>query len=320
MSDGLEKDKCPICKSSSANEERPNNNTYYINCQRCGHYFITNEAIEDNTFDQELSAKLSFWIRNNEHKKLTITNSIIETIRSLTLPNLKEQINNLIMYLGKNSYPGETFDTNLISIIPIVGSRDNLGSVYVLDYLRDNNFITIENIGSISPLREIEINNLALLLSYKGWELYEAIKQSPDIGKMAFMAMKYGNTQLENLYKDHLTTAVKQTGFDIQLLRDSLRAGSIDDQLRVQLRSAKFLLVDLTDDNNGAYWEAGYAEGLNKPVIYLCEDTKFKEFSTHFDTNHLTTVTWNINAIDEDMSKLKAVIRNTFPLEAKLED
>jgi len=35
--------------------------------------------------------------------------------------------------------------------------------------------------------------------------------------------------------------------------------------------------------NPGAYWEAGYAEGLGKPVIYTCEEAKFVEAS-HFDT------------------------------------
>jgi nucleoside 2-deoxyribosyltransferase len=62
------------------------------------------------------------------------------------------------------------------------------------------------------------------------------------------------------------------------------RAGVIDNILRAQICDAAFVLVDLTHDNTGAYWEAGYAEGLNTPVIYLCEQAKFDMAKTHFDT------------------------------------
>ena len=63
--------------------------------------------------------------------------------------------------------------------------------------------------------------------------------------------------------------------------------------MRIQIRDAAFVIVDLTHDNPGAYWEAGYAEGLGKPVIYICEKTKFDKKKTHFDTNHCTTVPWS---------------------------
>jgi nucleoside 2-deoxyribosyltransferase len=33
----------------------------------------------------------------------------------------------------------------------------------------------------------------------------------------------------------------------------------------------------LTNSNNRAYFEAGFAEGLGKPVIYICEEETYKE-------------------------------------------
>jgi nucleoside 2-deoxyribosyltransferase len=47
--------------------------------------------------------------------------------------------------------------------------------------------------------------------------------------------------------------------------------------------------ADLSDDNAGAYWEAGFAEGLGKPVIYICREG----VNTHFDTDHRRTVRWS---------------------------
>ncbi len=80
------------------------------------------------------------------------------------------------------------------------------------------------------------------------------------------------------------------------------------------------LLADLTHDNEGAYWEAGFAEGLGKPVIYTCEREKFKEMKTHFDTNHHLTVIWDKGDPSKAAEELKATIRATLPDEAKLED
>ena len=45
--------------------------------------------------------------------------------------------------------------------------------------------------------------------------------------------------------------------------------------------------------NQGAYWEAGYAEGLRKPVIYTCKKSVFETEGTHFDTNHRVHVLWD---------------------------
>ena len=63
------------------------------------------------------------------------------------------------------------------------------------------------------------------------------------------------------------------------------------------------MLVDLTHDNSGAYWEAGYAEGLGKPVIYICEQTKFDSAKTHFDTNHSTTIMWSASSPEFSTSR-----------------
>ena len=59
----------------------------------------------------------------------------------------------------------------------------------------------------------------------------------------------------------------------------------------------------------GSYWEAGYAEGLGKPVIYICEKAKFDEVKTHFDTNHSTTVPWSEGKGDEFKRELIATLR-----------
>ena len=111
-----------------------------------------------------------------------------------------------------------------------------------------------------------------------------------------------------------MSPTVKELGYELIDLRDVARAGVIDNLLRAQIRDAAFVLVDLTHDNPGAYWEAGYAEGRGKPVLYLCEKTKFDAARTHFDTNHSTTVIWSTDARDTFCSELTATLRRSLDL------
>jgi len=134
------------------------------------------------------------------------------------------------------------------------------------------------------------------------------------------MAMKYGEEELDRIVNDFFRDAVKQTGFDLFLLYERPKAGLIDNRLRVEIQTSRFLIADLTHKNPGAYWEAGYAEGLGKPVIYTCEQKKFKKFKTHFDTNHHLTILWDEKNPDEAAKQLKATIRATLPEAAKLTD
>jgi nucleoside 2-deoxyribosyltransferase len=88
----------------------------------------------------------------------------------------------------------------------------------------------------------------------------------------------------------------------------------------VEIRTSRFLIADLTHENRGAYWEAGFAEGLGKPVIYTCEKSKFGVQKTHFDTNHHETVVWEKENLSEAAEKLKVTIRATLPDEAVMTD
>jgi hypothetical protein len=113
---------------------------------------------------------------------------------------------------------------------------------------------------------------------------------------------------------------VDRTGFDLRRIIDNPPAGLIDNRLRVEIRKSRFLVCELTSRNPGAYWEAGFAEGLGRPVVYTCERAYFEDKGTHFDTNHCHTVLWVESNLSEAAEQLKATIRATLPAEAKLTD
>jgi len=86
----------------------------------------------------------------------------------------------------------------------------------------------------------------------------------------------------------------------------------------VEIRRARFLIADLTGGNNGAYWEAGFAEGLGKKVIYTCRRDWADKI--HFDKDQFVRVPWDEDSLDDACEDLKGIIRNTFEGEVKMED
>ena len=152
-------------------------------------------------------------------------------------------------------------------------------------------------------------------LTLDGWEQYEAEKRGEFQGNYGFIAMQFGDSDLDPFVENVVKPAVKKgTGYDLVDMRDVAQAGVIDNILRTQIRDAAFLIVDLTHDNPGAYWEAGYAEGLGKPVIYICEKAKFEDERTHFDTNHCTTVLWSKADAADFQQTLIATLRRSLDL------
>ena len=145
-------------------------------------------------------------------------------------------------------------------------------------------------------------------LTLKGWEEYEAEKRGQISGDYGFLAMEFGNTILENFVGEVVKPTVeKELGYELIDMRDVEQAGIIDNIMRIRIRDAAFIIADLTHDNRGAYWEAGYAEGLGKPVVYICERQKFDQDKTHFDTNHCTTIPWSDEKSSHDSFKQKLI-------------
>lgn len=124
--------------------------------------------------------------------------------------------------------------------------------------------------------------------------------------------MKFGDAALDAFVDNVVKSAVAEAGYELERVSDRPRAGVIDQVMRVKLRDAPFVIADLSHDNNGAYWEAGFAEGLGKPVIYLCEAEKWATARSHFDTNHCETLDWQTDKPEAFRERLVAIIRNSM--------
>ena len=224
------------------------------------------------------------------------------------------QAMNLIRYIGDQiSESGQPIDQlSPAGLQSVIGAPSAEFADQLVEELCERAVIRMSE-----PLRflggAVSFRNVNLTLD--GWERYEAEKRGAFGGHYGFIALQFDDSNLDPFVQDVVKPAVKEgIGYDLVDMRDVARAGVIDNLMRIQIRDAAFVIADLTHDNPGAYWEAGYAEGLGKPVVYICEKKKFEAKRTHFDTNHCTTVPWSRDNDDDFRQELIATLRRSLDL------
>ncbi len=315
-----QEDFCLICGDPFVRVEHlPPQDIYRIDCRRCGRFeMISPEFLpKSNTGDllswPLISHSLRLMQRSNSWPLLSL-DLYEKIVADKKLPLPPEQGHNLILLVGdhtKDADPTRKLSTGDALLPAIIGAIDQDAVEAIIWEMRELSYLKI-------PER---VADNSLQLTFKGWQRYKELLHSQTDGSFAFMAMPFGDERLDDIFRDYLKPAVAQTGFDLRRMDEAPPAGIIDVQMEVEIRRSQFLIAELTDDNNGVYWESGFAEGLGKPVIYTCERS-YHEGSdgTHFDTSHRHTVIWSEDDIDQAMSDLKNTIRATLPEAAKMSD
>jgi nucleoside 2-deoxyribosyltransferase len=237
-----------------------------------------------------------------------------DTIRRLIeedprLPSPGQLATNVIRIVGEHvAREFDTLDALPAAFQARVGAPNRRYADKIVNELMHRGLLSAIDAGTLQhPDEVIDID-----LTLAGWEVFEAERKGKIASSFGFIALKFGDSILDPLLAHHVKPKLAEMGYPLVDLRDVSRAGVIDNLLRAQIRDSAFIIVDLTHDNLGAYWEAGYAEGLGKPVIYICERSKFEEKKTHFDTNHCTTVTWATDDPDDFVAELGATIRRSL--------
>jgi hypothetical protein len=289
----------------------------YFDCAFCGQFGLFRHA----------QARIRSWMREGDPeskgpilahalRRAQLSNEwpvldagwVERVITSGSLPEVQEQADNILRWIGDRFGPGADVTLRYDEHGAIFGMRTPANFALVVDAL--SGLFNSSRAGHETAKGH---------LTFNGWQrVYELRKGAPS-GRKAFMAMQYGDLRLDGIVDQCFRPAVAATGFELRRLDDEQRAGLIDDQMRLEIQGARFVIVDLTKENRGAYWEAGYAEGLQKPVIYTCEASEWTKHTTHFDTNHHLHILWEADKLEEAARKLTAVIRVTIP-EARRED
>jgi hypothetical protein len=313
-------DECLVCKNRYGGQCNLIDHTAGFanqNCTNCGSYRLSGSVPATSKFknmnDMERAA-LTHQLQIHQGQKtipLITPHWLDNFLKNSRLPSPSRQAASIIKFVGdhmmKTGNP-VNFPPNLYAI---VGSPNPEFTSELARELIDQKYLQAKVPDAMGSYMGIQDAKLTLA----GWEKYEEEAQGRNASKMGFIAHKFANERLKNLIADTIKPAIRELGYDLNNLIDVARPGIIDNILRDTIRQSLFVLVDLTDDNYGAYWEAGFAEGLNKPVLYICEQEKFDHASTHFDTAHCTTVLWGGQKTNADFAReLKATLRNSLAI------
>lgn len=105
----------------------------------------------------------------------------------------------------------------------------------------------------------------------------------------AFIAMSFTH---EN--RDEIEVAIKDScaelGYNSIVVDKEEFLGGISDEIKALIDKSEFVIADFTENKQGVYFEAGFAEGRNLPVIYCVQESEIKKL--HFDTKHLNHIGW----------------------------
>jgi len=310
---------CPVCSADANISSLVSSQVLYgaeVSCSYCGDFMVAQATVDELEVLPYSDAKMQALARHVIRKmQVSATGPLLsieffQQLGNQTLPTPAEAADNLISWLaeqldgrlGKQVHIAYGWPA-LIASVGVIAPEDIF---WLVSGLRSQNLVD----GGFG-LDASDCN-----LTPLGWQRFEELKRAQVSSSFAFFARKFDNSELDTVFEKCLRAAVEQTGYSLRAATQ--RAGLVDAVIEDEIRRCRFVIADLSDDNAGAYWEAGFAEGLRKPVIYICRAKDGGvEKRTHFDTNHRQTVRWDVGALEETATKLKAVIRNTLLGDAK---
>jgi len=124
--------------------------------------------------------------------------------------------------------------------------------------------------------------------------------------RTAFVAMWF-DASTEDAYENGIKPALEDAGYEPVRVDRLHPEGKIDDEIVAQIRRARFIVADFTCGTipkadgspqpihrGGVYYEAGFAQGLDIPVIWSVHLDQIG--SVHFDTRQYPHITWTSSA------------------------
>ena len=130
----------------------------------------------------------------------------------------------------------------------------------------------------------------AITITPIGYQRIDKLQRDTGEGRNVLVAMKFGD-DTKNL-REAIKLGIRDAGYNPILIDEVEHNELITPELLSYIRNSKFVVVDLTHQNNGAYFEEGYAMGVGKPVIQLCKSgTKL-----HFDIAQKNTIIWDMES------------------------
>ena len=258
-------------------------------------------------------ARLTTWLINQREQGEgcpNVTREVIEAVQNARDMSVPQRINRVLQFLGaprgRRPTEGVTLDPN-----PEGMTLENKSTAYY-ELLACSESITWE--GDLKALLDhLEKNRLVNRIDLKGgrhyhyalemsgFERVEELREVRPDADQAFVAMWFDDG-LKPAYENGFKRAIKGAGYKPVRIDEQPFTDKIDDRIISEIRRSRFIVADFSQGEDGArggvYYEAGFAHGLGRKVIFTCRKGDIGHL--HFDTRQYNHIVWE-NA--EDLRK-----------------
>src|SRR5262249_40164003 len=125
----------------------------------------------------------------------------------------------------------------------------------------------------------------------------------------AFVAMSFAR-DLDEFFRNGMEPGIRAAGYDALRIDRTEHNNRIDDEIIAAIRQTKFLVADFTNNRGGVYYEAGFAKGLGREVIWSVRNDHLRK--VHFDTRQYNFIRWETNDLPRFAKDLQNRIEATI--------
>jgi hypothetical protein len=273
--------QCPLCREDTASWPEPMSPTLEVDCHNCGKFYLTFRANRELASDEETAFYLASWVF--EQNKIgvipRIDTEIMTSFGTYTRPNVQKRAE---FYLGQAIHLLDGRLTGRVKVddptLRVASWSFHRGDLNALaNYLVE--------LGAI--WREDGAENYQLIA--KAHVLYEQMANTRGLRSQAFVAMWF-DPQMMDAYEHGFEIAIGGAGYSALRIDRKEHDGKIDDQIIAEIRRSAFVVADFSGHRGGVYYEAGFAHGLGRRVIFTCKKTEIDKL--HFDVRQYNTILW----------------------------
>lgn len=323
---------CPICSNEAHVQSAQKIFGKYISCKRCGNFTIESGLYDGAYMEPKIKSAIYYYLTQiattdervtyhfigTNSKEIGTDNDGVKIVPKAYLLNLlpvsfsdriDKVMKNLARYAGKI---GETFvvdfskpnDIEFYKTLLFVDSVDTERAqaelMEIFELLTEMDYLTVAQNSSTLSNIDVEYK-----FAVNGWLAIQDLETKRNTLAQGFIAMWFDACMKDA--RGSIEQAIVDCGYVPSIIDIKEHNNFIVPEIFHEIDKSKFVIADLSGHRGGVYYEAGYGEGQNKPVILCCKESDFKD--CHFDVKQKNIIIWS--SIEDLYEKLCKRIRAT---------
>ena len=288
--------ECPICLSADATVvNHLTRDVSNVDSPKCFKFTISRSAsVNLKNVDRSVRWRISSWLF--QYQPSTFNPADIEQALGTSVPGLLYRANRMLKTLAQQFPHGYGFAPPAVyERLTSVGWNRNTAETRSM--MED---VLLAHLGFL-----VEQAPGSYKISPKG--LLNLEGESNSSSTIGFCAMWFSDA-VKPLWLDVIEPAIRATGYEPLRINSKQHNGKIDDEIMASIRGSRFVVADFTDSRGGVYYEAGFAHGLDLPVIFMCREGD----DLHFDIRPYNCIFWTADALEDAQARLKNRILATL--------